>query len=576
MTVRSDRARSRPWTLAAGALLLALAAALHAQPRGEPRVPPRAAVREAEAPAGTSVIRGLVVAADTGAPIRRAQVRVSSGETRTTRVTITDAEGRFEVRDLPAGRYTVTASKGGYVTLQYGQRRPGESGNQLELGEREMLDRVIVPLPRGSVIAGRIADEFGEPVTGATVIALQYRYLGGARRLVPGTGSSRARTDDQGAYRLYGLMPGEYYVSATLREGEGAANASLEDEEPSGYAPTYYPGVPSLAEAQRVRVGVGEELAGVSFNLLLTRLARVSGRVVDSRGEPAVRAAVVLVPAETGRGSGLPGGGGARVQPDGTFQIAGVAPGRYLLLVRPAGGPGGTGGEFARLTLAVTGGDVHDLFIATAPGAVVRGVVTTDLGQPLPLEGRGISVSALGVDPSLGIGGTQARVAADGTFELRGLSEERLIRVSAPPGWYLKSVTVDGVDVTDTPVDLAPGAVATGVRVVLTETTTEVSGLVLDDRGQPALDAAVVVFAADESRWTFQSRHIQAARPDQEGRYRIRGLPAHDDYRIVAVRGLEDGQAGDPDFLRAVVRDAARLALRDGEAKTVDVRVGPS
>lgn len=567
--------------LATALACLALAAApADAQPRDGQRVPPRAAQGEEAAVEGTSAIRGQIVAADTGTPIRRAQVRAASPDARASRVTITDAGGRFEIASLPAGRYTVTASKGGFVTLQYGQRRPGESGNQLDLGEDEVLEKVILALPRGSVIAGRIFDEYGEPIANADVVALQYRYLAGARRLVPGTGSSRGRTDDQGSFRLFGLTPGEYTVSATVREGQGAASANLDSDEPSGYAPTYYPGVPSVHEAQRITLEVGQEQTNLSFGLLLTRLVRVSGRVVDSRGQPATRGAVMLLPADTLRaGVGGINAGSTAVRGDGTFLLPGIAPGSYLLFVRPGGGGGrgfGAGigdGEFARLPITVGMDDVRDLFVATAPGAVARGVVVTDQGQPLPAQGRQFGIAAIGADPTSPVGATPARIAADGTFELRGLSEPRIIRVNAPAGWYLKSVLYDGVDVTDTPIDFVPGTATSALRIVMTESTTEVSGTVIDGRGEPVLDAAVVVFAADERAWTFQSRFVQTARPDQDGRYRIRNLPPHTDYRIVAVQGLEDGQAGDPDYLRTLVDAAERLALNEGEAKTADVRV---
>ncbi len=567
--------------LATACACLALTAIVAAQPRGGQRVPPRASQGEVAAVEGTSAIRGQIVAADTGTPIRRAQVRAASPDARASRVTITDVDGRFEIANLPAGRYTVTASKGGFVTLQYGQRRPGESGNQLDLGEDEVLEKVILALPRGSVIAGRVFDEYGEPIANADVVALQYRYLAGARRLVPGTGSSRGRTDDQGSFRLFGLTPGEYTVSATVREGQGAASANLDSDEPSGYAPTYYPGVPSVHEAQRITLGVGQEQSNVSFGLLLTRLVRVSGRVVDSRGQPATRGAVMLLPADTLRtGVGGINAGSVAVLGDGTFLLPGIAPGSYLLFVRPGGGGGGRGfaagigdGEFARLPITVGLDDVRDLFVATAPGAVARGVVTTDQGQPLPAQGRQVGIMAIGADPTSPVGATPARIAADGSFELRGLSEARVIRVNAPADWYLKSVLYDGVDVTDTPIDFVPGTTTSSLRVVLTESTTELSGTVIDGRGDPVLDAAVVVFASDESAWTFQSRFVQTARPDQDGRYRIRNLPPRTDYRIVAVQGLEDGQAGDPDYLRTLIDAADRLTLNEGEAKTVDVRV---
>src|SRR5690349_9455401 len=177
----------------------------------------RAQPQRVDAPRGTASLRGQIVAADNGAPIRRAQVRINSPEVREGRVATTDQQGRFEFKELPAGRYTMTASKGGFVPLQYGQRRPSESGTPIELSEGETIDKIAIALPRGSVLGGRITDEYGEPVANAFVTASRYAYAGGARRLQPAGQNARDTTDDQGHFRLFGLPPGDYYVSATLR-----------------------------------------------------------------------------------------------------------------------------------------------------------------------------------------------------------------------------------------------------------------------------------------------------------------------------------------------------------------------
>ena len=110
--------------------------------QGGQRTPPRAMRPGDEAPRGTAVLRGFVVAADTGAPIRRAQVRVLAPEAQDTRITTTDEQGRFELKELVGGRYTVTASKGGFVTLQYGQRRPSERGTPVDLPAGQTLEKL--------------------------------------------------------------------------------------------------------------------------------------------------------------------------------------------------------------------------------------------------------------------------------------------------------------------------------------------------------------------------------------------------------------------------------------------------
>src|SRR5215471_8698226 len=136
-----------------------------------------------QAKTGTGKLRGKVVAGDTGSVIRRAQVRIGSPDIGT-KTAFTDAQGRYEFKDLPAGRFTVSVSKSGFVTMQYGQSRPFEPGRPIELADAQVLDKADVALPRGSAVSGRILDEFGEPVAEANVSALRTQYAGGKRRLV--------------------------------------------------------------------------------------------------------------------------------------------------------------------------------------------------------------------------------------------------------------------------------------------------------------------------------------------------------------------------------------------------------
>jgi Carboxypeptidase regulatory-like domain len=77
------------------------------------------------------VISGRIVAADTGKPLRRARITANApelgGETPSTS---TSVEGRYELKDLPAGRYAIRVTRSGYLSLQFGQRRPLEQGSR--------------------------------------------------------------------------------------------------------------------------------------------------------------------------------------------------------------------------------------------------------------------------------------------------------------------------------------------------------------------------------------------------------------------------------------------------------------
>ena len=579
---------ARPVLLAIAALV-ALPAALAAQSPGPPgglggrfggdqRMPPRDP-RQVEAARGTATMRGIIVAADNGSPIRRAQVRLS-GQGVPSRVGTTDERGRFEFKELPAGRYTVSASKGGFVALQYGQRRPSESGTPLDLGDGQTLDKIVIGLPRGSVITGRITDEFGEPVANATVSAMRYGYQAGARRLLPGAGqNSRDTTDDQGHFRLFGLSPGEYIVSAGLRAGSEVTDPA---GEPTGYAATYFPGTLNAAEAQRVNVALGQETTNVTFALIATKLVRVTGAVINSQGQAVTNGMVVLAPpnARLAGGGGLNQGATARIDGGGQFRVINVAPGRYTAQVRTMrGGFGGrqaqdSDGEFGRIDLMVGNDDVDGVVIVTGPGARVRGQVVIDTGAPPSIRAQQVQIAARLASPSQGVpgGGGLARLNDDWTFELSGLFDARVIRAGLPQGWTLQSVLLNGEDITDTPLDPPPGQTISGVQIVISEKSTTLSGRVTDTRGSAVTDVTVVILPDDEKLWMYQSRFVHAARPDQDGRFQVNGLPAYERYLAVAVQGLEDGQAGDPEYLARIRPQGVSFSLNEGETKALDLR----
>ena len=121
-------------------------------------------------------------------------------------------------------------------------------------------------------------------------------------------------------------------------------------EQPTAYAPTYYPGTTSAADAQRLTVAVGQEANGIDFALMPVRTAKISGVVTNSEGKPAEGAMVMLMPRTLENMVMRMGGGASRVNKDGTFAIKNVAPGDYVLQVRTGGGRGmtlvGGGGVF--------------------------------------------------------------------------------------------------------------------------------------------------------------------------------------------------------------------------------------
>jgi Carboxypeptidase regulatory-like domain len=536
------------------------------------RLPPRA-VRPGEDPnKGTAILRGYVTAADTSNPLRRAMVRAVSQDGRSGGMTTTDADGRFEIKDLLAGRYSLMASKAGYVQMSYGQRRPDQQGTLLEILDGQLVEKIAFTLLRGGVITGTILDEFGEPVAGANVSASRFRFFNGGRRLMP---SGNATSDDRGMFRMYGLVPGDYYVSGALRSQQAmmvGVNTATASGPMDGYAPTYYPGTPNAGEASKVTVRAMQETGSVSFSLIATRLSRVSGRALSSAGAPVVQGMIMLMPADRLNSLGMILGN-AMTRADGTFQILGVAAGSYSLQVRPRGNPT-PDAEFANLRVTVGQDDLENVTVVTSRGAIARGLITTDESTPPSVRPQQVSLFARPMEPEVMIMGGAANVNDDWTFEITGLSEPRVItaNIAESADWTLKSVLHNGVEAIDSPIDFVPGQMVEGLQLVFTRKRTEISGLITGERNLPDTDATVIVFSQDPSRWGYGTRYVRTARPSQDGRFSLRGMPPHD-YFVVAVKEVEAGQWQDPEFLESMSRQAVRLSMLEGETKVQDLKV---
>jgi protocatechuate 3,4-dioxygenase beta subunit len=370
---------------------VAIAAALPVsagQSGAQPPVPRPAMPRDTpvagagdQLPVGKGSISGVVAVAGTGQPARRARVNLSATEMGRGRSTLTDDSGRFAFAQLPEGRYTMSASKQGYIGGSYGQRIPGRAGTPIQLADGQQM-RVQLQIWRGSVITGVVLDETGEAIPNTPVRGFRYVFQGGQRVLQQ---SGNAQTDDRGVYRIFGLQPGEYLVSATPRnvnsqsgamapeqaralvesariavgatavplqvaiaERERVLAAVAGDVPPSesgtGYAPVYYPGTTSPGNAATIAVGPGEEKAGIDFAYQVVPVATVEGIVTSSTQMPP-NVQVTLI----NSAFNVPGisPGGSRVDSNGAFKIANVPPGQYTVVARATiaagrgGGPGG-------------------------------------------------------------------------------------------------------------------------------------------------------------------------------------------------------------------------------------------
>lgn len=384
--------------------------------------------RDVAVATGTAAIAGRVVAADTGRPLRRARVVI--GGSGRPRATSTDEQGRYRVTALPSGSYTITATKSGYVDGAFGQRRAAGSGAPLELTDGQQAVNIDIRLSRGGVVTGRVLDEEGEPLARAVVSVLRQQYVRGQKQLTP---AGADQSDDRGVYRVFGLPPGDYFVSASaggveqvVRQAVGDAGGGQQSES-SGYAPTYYPGVTSATDATRLKLAPAQEISGVDFQIQVVPFATVKGIVAGGA------ATIVLIPDEAiggpplgalggafaalagrgGVGRGGPGlfGAGMRAatRSDGSFSIPNVTPGKYTIVARADGGPNGSS-RTAVQPLVVAGEEVT-VALTPLPGVQLGGTITLEAaGSPPPDGFTSFRVTPVALGPAAAaIGGRGGR-----------------------------------------------------------------------------------------------------------------------------------------------------------------------
>jgi hypothetical protein len=485
--------------------------------------------------------------------------------------TSTDSSGQF-VFQRPPGDYLITATKESFV------RESPELGIPIRLTSDSTLQPLEIRMTPQSAIAGRVIDGDGDPVENATVNVLQPKYVKGQRRLQsPGRGGS-ATTNDRGEYRIFGLAPGKYYLKASSPISPTAQHRPSTAPAADNYVISYHPGTMDSKSAVGVVVAAGTGAEGVDILLVRGRTVSIRGRVnnqtaIDSKG------LVVIVSSED------PGSWAeAKMGPQGTFEARGLSPGIYQVQVGIAGG--GTARPSARVELRVGRDDIG--------GVVVNLLDASELAGQLVLEGPGTLQppslqlhlqatggvttaypgAAVGVQgvAMTGPGPVDATLRPDGKFLFNRVNADRyLVNVSGmPPDYYLKSVALDGEDVTIEGLDFTAGARGNLV-VVVSNRTGQAEGVVLNKERKPVKDATVVL-VPQAPKLRSRADLYKIARSDSEGKFSMRGI-APGTYKIFAWDVVDDTAWLNEEFMEPFAGKGTELVVRDGATERVELVV---
>jgi hypothetical protein len=556
------RTRIAALVAAAGCLLLMTPPSV----AGQAKPPVVTSQKEAEQPVPSGVIRGRITTFPDGRPIARARVLLQRPDHEYAWVTITDAEGRYEIPELEGfDRYMLSASKTGYAARMWGEQQLPAAPTPLKLADGQVLENVDVALIEHLWIAGRILDSDGTPFGGAVVSAMRPVYVGDRRELIP---AAEIITDDLGEYRLFGLPPGQYYITAA----DPAFLSTGDHQGPLVYAPTFYPGGVSPDGATRITLEPGAPRDNIDFQLSIIKPARVRGRITSYDNQQLVSGAVVMSPYSTSHSVSFTTTR-VDIKPDGSYEFSNVPPGQFIIRAR-----GETSSEgvtlFGSFTLSVKGQSASGVDMTLLPGARVQGLVAWEGTPPRPAAVNDVRVRAPLTGGSMFGDALTGNVTDDGAFMIRGaMIGGHLIRVeNLPEPWHLKAVYYRGQDVTDIPLSFSLGDEISSLRVVLTDKSTRLDGTLRSFEGDDFESYRVVAFAANPLYWTPASRHVKLARPDREGRFSIAGLPPAI-YYVAVSREVDESDIGDSRELNRLTGDALIVALAEGERRIQDLRV---
>jgi len=214
--------------------------------------------------------------------------------------------------------------------------------------------------------------------------------------------------------------------------------------------------------------------------------------------------------------------------------------------------------------------------ITTSVGATLQGRFIVDGGRSMAMRFMNLHAAPSDFDraPVEGRGPDGLAIFDEGKFSLSGLrGSMRLTAGELPGGWYLKSISIGGFDLTDQPFDFGSSEqIFTDAEVLFSPSGATVSGSVEDGSRTRASAFAVVAFSRSRATWFAGSRFVKKGRADANGSFTISGL-APGDYWVTAVDRLEPDDWQTPEVLDALVQGATRVTVEEGQIATISLRL---
>jgi hypothetical protein len=477
-------------------------------------------------------VEGVVIDSETRQPLPGATVLVQErGGAGGKMMAVTGNDGRFAFRSVASGQYLIEASRSGYVTEMAGNPVPNFPPNPLaqsntvtvqQLTPGQVLSGLRLVLTPGGVITGRLTDEQGEVVAGAVVQALKMTHENGLRER---TLVQSVVSNDLGEYRFFMLKPGQYSISV-VPPALFVQNVSTQ-----GFSiPLFHPGTVDAKAATVFDLHVGETIESVNFLSIPTKNRRITGGV---QGNGSDGVTVILSPANSTARKIVSLKGDT---PNPSFQFSDIVPGTYELVAFNVYGR-------AAVPLDVRNADLLGTRITLGANYTIPARVRIE-GRP-PGDDPALEKLLFSVRLDVPVPGLETEKYspfANGCFTLTLLHRDYWIDITETEGYYIKSITLEGVDVLNQGLH-ATSSVEGPLEIVVDNRFGEV-------QGYAAVPNVTVVLVPDTAR--RNQRPLYRSSKTGNGVFHFEKVPPGD-YKLFAWSEDTIDNGGpwrDPEYLR--------------------------
>lgn len=517
---------------------------------------------KADSPDTMASVHGTVTNAVTGGGLRKAYMLLSRvGGSGPAYSAVTSDQGTFTIENVAPGNYRLNAECAGFLPVQYGGGPSDEGGVELRLSAGQKLTGIDIKMIPQAILSGRVLDQDGDPWPHANVSLFHSVWKKGRRNIESASFDGPPQVDDRGEFRLSGLAPGRYYLfSEPDLYWEKEYHPDVDNQPTIRQQPTWYPSSHDVESSAPISLTAGQQLNGVEIRLRrgAGSKLRIRGKLVGLQDLPARPGEPMWAEpriSAVGGGHGYSGG----IQPDGSFEIAGVTSGAYEIWVAQ-GAYGST--VLGHATVQVDDRDLESVSIELQPPQTLHGTVQIEAGgasKPpritFNLEEPGRPTFYPFITPK---DDSSFDVADVGLGHYRVFVPEPTLRQV-----YLKVVRYGNAESHDGTFTLASYGVP--LELVFSTLGARLSGTVTGKATSPKV--VLIPDIPDADRREYDTR---VAVFDQNGVFTIESIPPGS-YKLYAFENVPDQTWLEPDFLKEVESSGLAFEAADGDAKSVQV-----